>query len=89
MVVKEAIKALLKDNKKSQVWLAEKMGYTKPTAINNMLARGNLTVETLYKICEIMEYEITIQPKRRSGARPAGQILIEWVEPEKKETSEK
>ena len=76
MAIKDAIKQLLKDNKKSQVWLSEKMGYAKSTAVNNILARNNLTVETLCRICDIMDYEVTIQPKRRSGARPNGQIVI-------------
>lgn len=84
MTVKEAIKTLLKDNKKSHLWLTEKMGYSSPAAISNILKRGNITIETLYKICEIMEYEITIQPKRRAGARPAGQIVMEWKEDDKK-----
>lgn len=78
MNIREGIKTLLKDNKKSQVWLSEKMGYAQPTAINNMLKRNNLTIETLTKICELMDYEITIQPKRRAGARPTGQIVLEW-----------
>jgi hypothetical protein len=74
---KGAIEQALKDNKKTKVWLAEKMGYKFPTAISNMLARGNMELDTLCRICEILDYEVTIQPKRRSGARPAGQIVIE------------
>lgn len=77
MIIKDAILQLLKDNNKSQVWLAEKMEYSSQGGISSMLRRGNLNVETLYRICEFLDYEITIQPKRRAGARPAGQILIE------------
>lgn len=82
MKQKEAVEALLKDNKKSKLWLSERMGYSKSTAISNMLARGNMTVDTLYRICELLDYEITIQPKRRAGARPTGQIIIEGKEKE-------
>ena len=77
MQIKDAVKVLVKDNNKTQSWLSERMGYNNPTGVANMLARGNLTLDTLYTICEVMDYEITIQPKRRSGARPQGQIVLE------------
>lgn len=80
---KEAIEKLLKDNNKTKSWLAEKMGYALPTGVTNMLARGNVNLNTLYKICELLDYEITIQPKRKSGVRPNGQIIIEGKEQEK------
>ncbi len=78
MKQKEAIKTLLKEKNTSQAALAEKMGYAHVSGVSQMLNRGNITVKTLYKICELMDYEITIQPKRKSGARPNGQITIEW-----------
>lgn len=77
MQQREAIEELLRQTGKSKGWLAEKMGYARPNAISQMLMRNNITVDTLYKICEILDYEITIQPKRRAGARPNGQIVIE------------
>lgn len=83
MTQKETIETLLKQNGKSKGWLAEKMGYARSNAISQMLMRNNITVDTLYRICEIMDYEITIQPKRRVGARPHGQIVIEGKEREK------
>ena len=71
------IRQLLADNKKTQSWLAEKLGYKNRSAINNQLARGNITLQTFYKICEAMDYEITIQPKGKRGARPSGQIIVD------------
>lgn len=82
MTQKEAIEALLKQEDKTKGWLADKLG-VKQNAISQMLKRGNITVDTLYQICEILEYEITIQPKRRVGARPNKQIEIEGREREK------
>lgn len=77
----DAIRQLLENcGGKSKGWLAEKMGYKGVNAISQMLKRGNVTVDTLYQICQLCEYEITIQPKRKPGARPAGQILIEGRE---------
>lgn len=74
---KKAILELLKDSKKSQVWLAEKMGYSRASGVSQMLSRGNITTETLIRICDLLDYEITLQPKRRSGSRPQGQIVID------------
>ncbi len=78
MTQTDAIKALLEQNNKKKTWLAEKLG-VRQNAISQMLKRGNITVDTLYQICELdgIEYEITIQPKRGPGARPKGQIVIE------------
>ena len=76
MTQRDAIVALLNQEGKSKGWLAEKLG-VKQNAISQMLKRGNITVDTLYQICEALEYEITIQPKRRVGARPNKQIEIE------------
>lgn len=76
MTQRDAIVALLNQEGKSKRWLADKLG-VKQNAISQMLKRGNITVDTLYQICEVLEYEITIQPKRRVGARPNKQIEIE------------
>lgn len=80
MKQRDAINQILKDNGKSKGWLAEKMGYRGVNAISQMLKRGNVTVDTLYQICQLLDYEITIQPQRKPGARPVGQILIEGRE---------
>ena len=77
MKVDEAIKAILKANGKSQTWLAEKVGYSSQSAISQMLGRGNINLNTLCVLLDALDYEITIQPKRRAGARPAGQVVLE------------
>ena len=76
MKQRDAIVALIKQVGESKGWVAGKLG-VKQNAISQMLKRGNITVDTLYQICEVLEYEITIQPKRRVGARPNKQIEIE------------
>lgn len=83
MQQKDAIEKLLKDNNKTKGWLAEKLGYALPTGVYNMLARGNVNLNTLCRICELLDYEITIQPKRKSGPRPSGQIVLEGGKEEK------
>lgn len=77
MKLKEAIERLLADNGKNKSWLSEKMGYPRPTAVSNMLMRGNIQLDTLCRICELFEYEITIQPRRKKGTRPEKQIVLE------------
>jgi DNA-binding Xre family transcriptional regulator len=72
-----AIEQLLKDNNKNKIWLSEKLGYAGPSGISQMLMRGNITVETLCRICDALDYEVTVQPKRRVGVRPNGQIIID------------
>lgn len=84
MKYKDAIKTLLKTNNKNQTWLAEAMKYKRPNAVSEMLnSHKTITLDTLYRICEQLDYEITIQPKRRKGLRPVGQILIEGSGEEK------
>lgn len=83
----EAIEKLLKDNAKKKIWLADQIG-VKQNSVSQMLKRGSITVDTLYKICEALEYEITIQPKRRQGMRPIGQIVIEGKGSAKKKEAE-
>lgn len=82
MIQRDAIELLLKQEGKTKGWLADKLG-VKQNAISQMLKRGNITVDTLYQICEVLEYEITIQPSRKPGARPNKQIVIEGREREK------
>ena len=84
MELKDAMRQLLKDNNKTQTWLAEKMGYSTPSAIAMIVQRNNINLDTLQQICDIMDYEISIQPKRRAGSRPQGQIVIESAKGERK-----
>lgn len=87
MNLMDAITKLVKDNNKSKRWLSERMGYKNASGISNMLMRGNATIETLLHMCELFDYELTIQPKRKSGSRPMGQIVIDKIEaPEKRWT---
>lgn len=83
MKFKDAVLSMLKYNNKSQRWLAEEMGISAP-GVGQMLARENATLNSLVKVCEILDYEVTIQPKRKSGARPQGQIVLEGNNKERK-----
>lgn len=81
MTCADAIRALLKESKKSQMALAEELGYARASSINNMIASGNVEMNTMVRICDALGYEISVQPKRQRGARPDGQIVIDEVVP--------
>lgn len=74
---RSTIVKLIKDHRKTQRWLGEQLGYTGQSGVGQMLLRGGVTVKTLLQICEVFDYELTIQPKRRAGVRPQGQIVID------------
>ena len=78
MKLAEAMKTVLKVNGRSQVWLAETLGYRSQSAISQMFLRGNINLNTLCAIMEVLDYEVTIQPRKTTpGARPNGQIVLE------------
>lgn len=77
MLIKDAIKTMLKDSNKTQAWLAERLGYTSGNAISNKIQRSDLRLSDLCRMCDELGYEVTVQPRRRAGARPVGQIVID------------
>ena len=80
MTVSDALRQALKDTKHTQTWLANKMGYCTPSGIANIVYRGDIRVSILCEICDILDYEVTIQPKQRTGNRREGQIVLEVEE---------
>lgn len=74
MKVNEAIRAIMKDRRVTQVHLANLLGVTQPKVANN-LTRENMRIDTLVELLEAMDCELTVQPKRQ-GRRPEGQYVI-------------
>lgn len=86
MNLTDAIRKMLAETKTSIRGLAREIGYASAGSLMNQLGRGNMNVATLYRICNALGYEITVQPKSRRGVRPQGQIIIEMdAQPIKKE----
>ena len=81
------VRKLIKETNRNQQWLAEQIGLARASSIQTLLNRNNPTIKTLFDICEAFGYEITIQPKRRVGARPAGQYIITPAEKNNEEES--
>ena len=44
-------------------------------AINRTIKNGNMTINRLWEICEVLGYEIIVQPKR-SGRKQDGQFVF-------------
>lgn len=83
MKIKEAILKMLKYRNISQSRMAEKMGYAFPSAIGQMLQRGNVTAKVLARMAEEADFELVLQPKRAAGRRPEGQIVIDAEDEQK------
>lgn len=52
MELREAVKKILREMDKTQVWLSEQMGYSSNRALQNALARGNMELNNLLRLCE-------------------------------------
>lgn len=87
MKLKDAVKGMLKFRHKTQVELAEGLGIKSQGAIANALVRGNMTIETLVRYCNVCGYEVTIQPINVRGKRPEGQFVIDETGPAKETES--
>lgn len=74
------VKQLLSENNKTQKWLVDKMGLTSTGSFRNQLSRGNMNLDTFCRLCNAMDYEVTIQPKSRRGVRPASQIIVDLTD---------
>ena len=61
----EIVKALMKSKGVSGALLAEKLGYSTPSAVTNRLQSKTMTVEVLIKLLEAMDCELII--KNRAG----------------------
>lgn len=47
----------------------------KQAAINRSIKNGNMTINRLWEICEVVGYEIVVQPKTK-GKRPDKQLVF-------------
>lgn len=88
MQFKEAIKTILKNKSMTQGDLAKLLGYKGVGSVSTQMTRGNITLATFCKMCDVLGYEVAIQPKSKPGARSKSQIIIEGAEEKKDVTSE-
>jgi YesN/AraC family two-component response regulator len=77
MKVSEGIKLLFKRTGAKQGEVASKMGYASPTIISNAMARENLTVDLLIRICNELNYSRTYLSKIFKAA--TGYTILDYI----------
>lgn len=75
MKISEGIKLLFKRTGAKQGEVATKMGYASPTFISNAMARENLTVDLLIRMCNELNYEVVIRPN--ASSKGAAEIILD------------
>jgi len=75
MKISEGIKLLFKRTGAKQGEVATKMGYVSPTVISNAMARENLTVDLLIRICSTLNYEVVIRPN--TASKSEAEIILD------------
>lgn len=75
MKISEGIKLLFKRTGAKQGEVATKMGYASPTFISNAMARENLTVDLLIRMCNELNYEVVIRPS--TASKGAAEIILD------------
>ena len=76
MKISDAIKIAMKNQKTTQVQLAERIGASSQSVIAQRLRMNNLSVDTVIEMLDAIGYEMVIQEKKR-GRRPEGQMIID------------
>ena len=76
MILGDAFKEMMKTRGMNQSWVTKKMGYKSSSALWSIIAKNNTTVDTLLRVCDILDYDIVLQPKRMRGRKAEGQIVI-------------
>lgn len=61
---KSAVKEMLKIGGLKQKHLAAMLGFASQAAVGNIMSRPDITLDTLLRICDALDYNIVLQPKR-------------------------
>lgn len=75
MKVSESIKLLFERTGAKKKDIAKELGYESPTFINNAMARENLTIDLLVRMCKKMGYEVVLRPQ--AASKNAADIVID------------
>lgn len=77
MNISEALKILFLRTGTTQKHAAEKLGYKSSAYISNVLSRGNLTLETLARLCQALDYTIILRPNNIRAT--SEEIVIDMI----------
>ena len=74
----EAVKAMIKEAHRTQEYLGSQMEPPmKQPSVQRFINNGNMTVNRLWEVCEILGYEIVLRPKRKGSATAANTFVLE------------
>lgn len=74
----EAVNAMIKECKRTQEYVGQQMNPPmKQSAVARFLNNGNMTVNRLWEICEILGYEVVIRPKKKGAANSENTFRID------------
>ena len=74
----EAVNAMIRECKRTQEYVGQQMNPPmKQSAVARFLSNGNMTVNRLWEICEILGYEVVIRPKKKGAATQENTFRID------------
>ncbi len=62
MKISEGIKELFSRTGAKQKDVAANLGYKSPAIISNAIARENITLDVLVRLCEALNYNVVLRP---------------------------
>lgn len=66
---------MLKSGGLKQKHLAAMLGFASQSAVGNIMSRPDITLDTLLRICEALDYNIVLQPKRNKVSENAIKLI--------------
>lgn len=73
MNISEGIKALFNRTGAKQKDVAAQMGYKSPAIISNAIARENITLDVLVRMCNELNYDVVLRP---SAVKPSESEIV-------------
>lgn len=73
MKISEGIKQLFNRTGAKQKDVAESLGYKSPAIISNAMARENITLDVLVRICNELNYDVVLRP---SAVKPTDTEIV-------------
>ena len=78
---KDAVKEMLSESGLKQKHLAAMLGYKSQAAVGNIMSRPDITLNTMLRICDALDYTMVLQPKRsKIVARGVKVVRAEQIE---------
>ena len=74
----DAVKAMIKEAHRTQEYVGSQMNPPmRQTSVARFVNNGNMTVNRLWEVCEILGYEIVLRPKRKGSANATNTFVLD------------